>query len=174
MIFYLQFNAANVSGVIQVNDEKNNAVYYLTRFDRKLRNSYDLLGIGGDAIGSIKQTSTDSWTNYNITIGDNEVSKLIHITNTRKQFLIATNLHWIVTGDLVENNYRVHNIWHDLIMTVDNIYFKNGHEGYFINITNNVDPKIGILIAAVLNQTSRNTKNKRTLDRLNLKFQTDN
>ena len=107
MIFYMQFNAANIAGIIQITNVKQEPLYYLIRIPPHWKTSYNLL-----------------------------------------------------------NNYVVHDFHHQVIMTVDNIYFKNGHEGYLLNINDNAEYKVGILLAAVLNQTSRNTKNKRSLERL--------
>ena len=85
MIFYMQFNAANIAGIIQITNVKQEPLYYLIRIPPHWKTSYNLL---------------------------------------------------------------------------------NGHEGYLLNINDNAEYKVGILLAAVLNQTSRNTKNKRSLERL--------
>ncbi|MCO6542670.1 MAG: hypothetical protein J6584_01725 [Lactobacillus sp.] len=166
MIFYMQFNAANIPGVIEVTNVKQEQLYYLIRTQPHWKTSYNLLGISQDVIGQIKQISSSNWPNFKITIGSQAITNVYHVSNSRHQLMIAPSLHWIIKGNLFENNYIVHNFHHKLIMTVDNIYFKNGHEGYLLNIEDTAEPKIGILLAAVLNQTSRNTKNKRSIERL--------
>ena len=166
MIFYMQFNAANIAGIIQITNVKQESLYYLIRIPPHWKTSYNLLGVSQDVIGSIEQISHSSWPNYQIKIGSKLITKVYHLNNSRHQLMLAPTVHWLITGNLIENNYVVHDFHHQVIMTVDNIYFKNGHEGYLLNINDNAEYKVGILLAAVLNQTSRNTKNKRSLERL--------
>lgn len=166
MIYYLQFNAANLPGLIQVNNSAHQPTYFLQRLPPRWQKNYELLGMSQDRIGTIQQTSRSIWPNYQVQIGDRDMTKVLHLSNSQHQLMVAPGMHWLIQGHLIENNYIIYNYSHQMMMTVDNIYYKNGHEGFLLNIHRPTDHKVALLIAAVLNQTSRNTKNNRSLKRL--------
>ncbi|MBA1394154.1 hypothetical protein EQ500_09825, partial [Lactobacillus sp. XV13L] len=93
MIFYMQFNAANIPGIIQVSDVQQQPHYYLIRIPPNWRTSYNLLGTSQDVIGSIEQISTNRWPNYEIKIGEQLITKIIHLSNTKRQLMLAPKLH---------------------------------------------------------------------------------
>lgn len=163
MIYYLQFNAANLPGVIQVTNQQQELCYYLIRTAPRWKINYELFTPLQTKLGNITQITTHPWANYQIKLANILITKLIHLTSNRRQLMIAPSLHWLVSGDLLANNYLVHDFHHHLVMSVDNIYLKNGHEGYLLQISPQVDEKIGLLLAAVLNQTSRLSKNQRSI-----------
>ncbi|UQS81657.1 hypothetical protein MOO45_05485 [Bombilactobacillus folatiphilus] len=163
MIYYLQFNMANLPGVIQVSNQLQQTEYILLRQKPRWKVNYELSTPSQETVGQIYQTNMRIWPNYQIILDDQKITKLIHLNNTRHQLMIAPTLHWLISGNLVANNYLVHDFKHHLIMSMDNIYLKNGHEGYLLQIVPQIDIRLGFLIAAVLNQTSRQIKNQQSI-----------
>ncbi|NVY97078.1 hypothetical protein HU830_08085 [Lactobacillus sp. DCY120] len=165
MIYYLKFNAANLPGIIQVNDTEKKFAYLLVKTAPTWQQNYQLRTANQTVVGGIYQTSAHLWPNYSLVLGDHCVAKIIHLNVSRHQLMLVPTFHWIIHGNLIENNYFIQGPHRKIMMTVDNIYYPDGHEGYLLRIAASVEPPLGILIAAILNQTSRKNKTQRSYRR---------